>query len=387
MKTTSLNNLVLAIAWLLLIGCSPTTSDDIRRQFVESVPGSEINIPAGRYEFDRSLVARVDDLVIRGEGQAHSILSFAGQKQGAEGILLTGDRLRIEGIAIEDTKGDALKINQSQGVHIRDVRVEWTRGSHTENGAYGIYPVQCEDVLIDRVVAIGASDAGIYVGQSKNIVVRDSLARDNVAGIEIENSTDADVYGNTVQDNTGGILVFDLPNLPVQGGQRTRVYRNNVIGNNTQNFAPAGNTVAGVPAGTGIMVSANDNIEIFENVVMNNETANVLVVSYLITGNDITDPLYDPYPERIHIHNNVLEGGGNEPDSQPLIDLVAQTAEPVPDIVWDGFFRKDGSDPVLCLHSNGDANFVNLNAPSGFEPLFDAEPYECQLPNLPAVSI
>ena len=232
MKTIGLSELALVTGLLLIIGCSPTSSDDIRRQCVESGPGSVITIPAGRYEFDRSLVARVDDLVIRGEGQDQSILSFAGQKQGAEGILLTGDRLHIEGIAIEDTKGDALKINQSQGVVIRDVRTEWTRGSHTDNGAYGIYPVQCENVLIDHAVAIGASDAGIYVGQSKNIIVRDSLARANVAGIEIENSTGADVYGNHVYDNTGGILVFDLPNLPVQGGQRTRVFRNNVIGNN-----------------------------------------------------------------------------------------------------------------------------------------------------------
>lgn len=387
MKTIGLSELALVTGLLLIIGCSPTSSDDIRRQFVESVPGSVITIPAGRYEFDRSLVARVDDLVIRGEGQDQSILSFAGQKQGAEGILLTGDRLHIEGIAIEDTKGDALKINQSQGVVIRDVRTEWTRGSHMDNGAYGIYPVQCENVLIDHAVAIGASDAGIYVGQSKNIIVRDSLARANVAGIEIENSTGADVYGNHVYDNTGGILVFDLPNLPVQGGQRTRVFRNNVIGNNTPNFAPPGNTVAGVPAGTGIMVSANDDIEIFENVIARNETANVLVVSYLITGNDITDPLYDPYPERIHIHDNVLEGGGTEPDSQPLVDLIARTSDPVPDIVWDGFLNEESSGPVLCMHSNGDADFVNLNAPGGFEALFDAKPYECSLPNLPAISI
>ena len=41
-------------------------------------------------------------------------------------------------------------------------------------------------------VAIGASDAGIY-GQSKNIIVRNSVAQYNVAGIEIENSYYADV--------------------------------------------------------------------------------------------------------------------------------------------------------------------------------------------------
>ena len=71
----------------------------------------------------------------------------------------------------------------------------------------------------------GASDAGIYVGQSRNIVVRRNQVEFNVAGIEIENSTDADVYDNMATNNTGGILVFNLPGPPVQDGRRTRVLR------------------------------------------------------------------------------------------------------------------------------------------------------------------
>ena len=39
-----------------------------------------------------------------------------------------------------------------------------------------LYPVQCKNVLIDGCVAIGASDAGIYVGQSQYVIVRNSKA-------------------------------------------------------------------------------------------------------------------------------------------------------------------------------------------------------------------
>src|SRR3546814_2859165 len=92
------------------------------------------------------------------------------------------------------------------------------------------------DVLIDSVYVRGASDAGIYVGQSKNIVVRDSVATENVAGIEIENSYDADVHDNVATKNTGGILVFDLPSLPMQGGHNVRVFENVVNDNSTPNF-------------------------------------------------------------------------------------------------------------------------------------------------------
>ena len=373
---------------LLLVGCGEDVgnSENIRRWFIDATDGSTLTIPPGKFEFDRSLVLRANNIVIVGAGQGRTVLSFRGQRQGAEGILLTGNGIRIEGLAVEDTVGDAIKINQSRDVVIRDVRVEWTRGSHTDNGAYGIYPVQCENVLIEESTAIGASDAGIYVGQSRRIIVRNSLARHNVAGIEIENSTDADVYGNHVVENTGGILVFDLPNLPVQGGRRTRVFDNKVEANNTPNFAPPGNTVAGVPAGTGIMISANDDIEVFGNHVTDNDTANMLVVSYLITGNRPTDENYDPYPERIHIHDNVFEEGGIAPDSDPLKRLVDATEKPVPDIVWDGYARGD-ENPQICIDGNGTADFVNLGAPRGFVASFDLEPHQCTLDSLAAVDL
>ena len=50
--------------------------------------------------------------------------------------------------------------------------------------------------MIEHCIAIGASDAGIYVGQSNNIIVRNCEAFQNVAGIEIENSIKADVHSN-----------------------------------------------------------------------------------------------------------------------------------------------------------------------------------------------
>src|SRR3546814_1386139 len=91
----------------------------------------------------------------------------------------------------------------------------WTGGPSTDNGAYGLYPVQVDNVLIEDSVVKGASDAGIYVGQSTNIIVRNNRAEGNVAGIEIENSTGADVYGNTTTGKTGGILVFKIGRAPV----------------------------------------------------------------------------------------------------------------------------------------------------------------------------
>ncbi len=161
----------------------------------------------------------------------------------------------------------------------------------------------------------GASDAGIYVGQSNNIIVRDNRAEGNVAGIEIENSNNADVYGNTATGNTGGILVFNMPNLPVPGS-KTRVYKNTVVANNHANFGAKGSAVSSVPPGSGVIVNSNDEVEIFDNDVKDNKTANVIISSYYSTGFDTSRGIaaaYDPFPENIYVTGNRFSGGGDDP--------------------------------------------------------------------------
>jgi parallel beta-helix repeat protein len=363
--------------------------ESLQQQLIEARPGDIVEIPAGVHEMTRSLSLTVPGVTIRGEGMDRSILSFKNQRQGAEGLLVSADDFVIEDLAIEDAAGDALKINESDNVTVRRVRTEWTNGPSEFNGAYGIYPVQCSNVLIDGSVAIGASDAGIYVGQSNNIIVRNSRAENNVAGIEIENSTFADVHDNVATNNTGGILVFDLPNLPVQGGRNTRVFNNQIVTNNTPNFAPEGNIVGTVPAGTGVMVLANDSIEIFGNQLANNASANVMIVSYHITGLPVDDPNYDPFPEQIYLHDNNFSGGGDNPDSEPLQALQAVTGQPIPDIVWDGTVVPGSqSADILCLADNGDVDFVNLDAANGFAaPSFDAADHQCSLPSLSEIRL
>ena len=138
------------------------------------------------------------------------------------------------------------------GATFRALHVAWTAGDGTD-GAYGLYPVQSTNVLIEGCTVQGASDSGVYVGQSTSIVVRHNTVLGNVAGIEIENSFDADVYENESHHNTAGILVFDLPGLQQEGGHGIRVFSNDIHENNTQNFAAKGDIVSMVPAGLRIM--------------------------------------------------------------------------------------------------------------------------------------
>lgn len=365
-------------------------------QLIDARPGDVIEIPEGKFSFDRSLSLAVNGVTIRGKGMDKTILSFKDQLAGAEGLLVTASDFTIEDLAIEDTKGDALKVNEGENIVIRRVRTEWTGGPKTENGAYGIYPVQTKNVLLESNVAIGASDAGIYVGQSENVVVRYNRAEKNVAGIEIENTFDADVYENVATDNTGGILVFNMPNLK-QPGARTRVFRNQANANNRGNFGHPGTPVATIPAGSGVVVNSNDQVEIFDNDIKDNKTANVIIASVFSSGlsKDGMSADFDGFPEGIYVYGNRMGGGGKNPDGLDLQALKIAKFGPMgalPDVLWDGFVdpakQIDGATPAalrVCVDNDG-ADVINVDAPNRFNaPEVVTDAVRCSLDKLPAI--
>lgn len=397
---------VFAIA-LALAGCSEPTppapagdtsyAPKLQQQLLDARPGDVIEIPAGRFAFDRSLTLRASGITLRGAGMDKSVLTFKGQKAGAEGLLVNGDDFLIEHLTIEDSKGDGLKISESNNVTMRGVKVQWTGGPSTKNGAYGLYPVKTTNVLIEDCVAIAASDAGIYVGQSRDVVVRRSRAEFNVAGIEIENTINADVYENVATNNTGGILVFNMPALSQQGGQ-IRIYRNKILANNTGNFGAKGTPVASVPAGSGMLINSNDDVEIFDNDIADNATANIIVSSVYSTGYKDSSMAagFDPYPERIYIYGNRLKGGGDSPDGLDLKALKVAAmgfSGSFPDVLWDGYYNKDrtvdgqpASGPQICLEDV--SGVINADGPNGYDnPNTDMTPFRCSLPKLPAIDL
>jgi parallel beta-helix repeat protein len=368
----------------------------LHERLLDAKPGDVIEIPEGTYHFDRSLTLRADGVTIRGAGMDKTVLSFKGQKAGAEGLLVNGDDFAIENLTIQDSKGDGLKISESENITIRGVKVEWTAGPSTKNGAYGLYPVLTKNVLIEDSVSIGASDAGIYVGQSDGVIVRRSRAEKNVAGIEIENTINADVHDNVATGNTGGILVFNMPGLKQQGGN-IRVFNNKVIANNHENFGAKGTPVASVPAGSGIVVNSNDDIEIFGNEIRDNATTNIIISSVYSTGykDSSKSETFDPYPERIYVHGNTLSGGGDSPDGFDLKALkVAMYGlrGNFPDVLWDGYFNKDrkvdgqARGPEICLRDV--SGVINADGPGGYKsPSKDTQSHQCELPRLPAVDL
>jgi parallel beta-helix repeat protein len=410
--------------WLLLMGiacstgCSRATPPQdfakaLQERLISAKPGDVIEVPEGKFHIPRTLSLTVNGVTLRGKGQDKSILSFAGQQSGAQGVLVKANDFTIEGIGIEDTAGDALTIQGGNNIIVRGVRTEWTRGPNETNGPYGIYPVECKNLLVEDSIAKGAADAGIYVGQSENVVIRRNRSEYNVDGYEIENTENVDAYENVATHNAGGMGVFNLPNLPKQGGKHVRVYENQLIENNTPNFAPKSlGPIYYLPTGTGLYVMAIRDVEVFHNKIQNNNTVNAYIINYK-TGVDETslrgtadspitqqifapeDKRYDPFVQFVYFHDNDISGGGQKPDER--VDgpkqLAAALGGTLPDLLYDGVVdprwgRKGPNAGQVCFQNNGGATFLNFDAAGGMKrPVKDIKVYDCALPALTAVNL
>ena len=366
----------------------------IQTQLIMAENGSTIDLDEGTFTFLSSLsMEDKKNIIIRGKGMDKTILSFKGQTEGAEGLRVSnGENITIENMTLQDSKGDLIKTMNVKGITFRNVKVEWTGTPSEKNGGYGLYPVQCQDVMIDNCIAIGASDAGIYVGQSKNIEVKNSKAYHNVAGIEIENSLYASVHDCEAYENTGGILVFDLPDLIQKKGGFCKVFNNHIHDNNFPNFAPKGNIVASVPDGTGILLLAANNVEIFQNKIINNNSIGTGIISYFMTEKPNTDTLYYPYPNAISIHDNEYQRENVRPTGKGRMGLMfrfkLKFGKDVPHILYDGIIDPQTVDSQgntlldkrICIKNNKNQTFANLDAEHGFKGLSkDISKHDCSL--------
>ena len=422
-----LHSILLASLLILAISCSSTSDEQtfdsskvarvseaevekVVEDFIMVEDGGTIEIPAGFFELNTQLIIdNKTDIIIRGAGMDKTFLSFKGLQTGGEGVKIVGNNIIIQDLSIEDAPGDGVKAQLSDGITFRRINVTWTNGDKSLNGTYAIYPVQCKNVLIDEVIASHSRDAGIYVGQSENIVVKNSLAFGNVAGIEIENSDNAEVFGNIARDNSGGILVFNLPGLPKADGARTRIYNNEILANNHENFAtpigegPNGNTVTMIPPGSGIVLLAAKGVEIFGNKILKNKTFGVAIASYQITGFPDEAPNWSPYTTDIYLHDNQYDRSEGFPDlTRELGQLVsiynahgkAETQDIIYDGIWDTSVSKTiESNPMRICISEPSMNelyfsrFFLMDGDDNIEAFKESTPFQnCKVEVLTDIS-
>lgn len=385
------------------INVSPDNENDqqaLRQALIEQAEeGDVVCLEAGTFEFTSQLDVDINGITLQGASQEETTLSFAEAGAGASrGIYITGNDVTVRDFRIENTPGDAIEANTVDNIAMIDLTVWWDCDECTENGAYGVYPVKASGVLVHGCTVKGAADAGVYVGQSKWVRVSNNIVFGNVAGIEIENTVDSEVVNNDVYDNTGGILLFNLPGPEIQGGERSLVHYNDVYENNTRNFAEPGTVVADVPAGTGVMIVATSNNEVRDNLIEDNVSFAVLIVNYLdLLGEDWqNNEEFSRISQGNVVISNSLSNNGR--DIQGFSGLIAtilgisgNEEDPMPDVVYDGChidpeYGLEGEFAPNCAADNTPAatyaNFDYCGDPKGVNAVFES-PAPCAPLDLP----
>ena len=286
-----------------------------------AVSGDIVQVMPGYYH--ETLAVDISDIIIQGVEIDGKRPVLDGKQVLADGLVGSGSNLEIRNFNVVNYTANGLMINGALNVTFTDIYCENT-------GLYGIYPVECVGVTVEGCQVTKVRDAGIYVGQSKNIVVRNCTVYGNVTGIEIENSVDVVVENNEAYDNAGGILVFLLPNNPSKVSRNCKVIRNRVHDNNHENFADPNSTVSNVPSGTGILIMAADKVEVTQNKIQGNNSYGVAVVSLDIDSKKRISSDVNPIPQSCWIHENEMRNNGLDPDPS-----VLKLGFPGADLLWD----------------------------------------------------
>lgn len=284
-------------------------------------PGDTVWVRPGTYR--ETLTLDLSGITLVGEVQGGERATLDGGGELDDAIIGSGSDLEIRGFAIRRYRSNGVMINLGRNITFRDLHVQ-------DTGLYGLYPVEVVGVLVEGCSVTGARDAGIYVGQSRDILVQGNVVSGNVTGIEIENSLDAVVRDNHVFDNTGGILVFGLPNVPSKLSRGCVVENNRVLDNNRPNFADPGAIVAGVPAGTGILILAADEVAVVGNEIRGNHSFGIGIAGLDIFFGSGARYDIDPDPDNCRVYGNQLADNGGDPDS-----LVTDAGLTGADLLWD----------------------------------------------------
>jgi cytochrome c peroxidase len=297
--------------------------ESIQAAIDQAKPGDVVEVMSGTYH--EALKVSQHNITLRGVGASAAEWPLLdGEGSMDNGAFVTGSFFTIEKFVIRNYTENGVIVQGTFGPTFRDLEVH-------NAGKYSVFPILSTNVLIERIVTSGAADSALYVGESTEIIVRESEAFENVTGIEIENSTDAVVENNYVHDNTGGILVFLLPHKNAKEGHNTIIRNNRIEHNNFPNFGEPGTTVSMVPPGVGVIVLIADGTEITGNTIKDNGTVGIAVVNADTFFDDTSNFDIPLNPEQTWIHDNTYTNNGTAPS-----DEATQYGFPSGnDILWD----------------------------------------------------
>ena len=299
----------------------------IQAAVAQARSGDLIRVYPGTYK--ETVYIDKESISLQGVIQEGKWPTLDGEKELNDAFLYSGNGILIENFKIVNYKGNGVMGQAGNNFVIRN---NWV----LDAGVYGIFPEFGKNGLIEHNILTGIEDAAIYVGMCDNVDVRHNEVYGNVAGIEIENSRHVLVENNHSYNNTGGILIFITPGLPIKTCYDVIVRNNFVNDNNHVNFGAPGSLVAGIPSGTGILVMAADQVTIENNIITGNNNAGITVTDLAYGANTANDPEVEPNPDRLVILDNIMIDNGNSPVGELKALMMTKLSTRGPDIVAVG---------------------------------------------------
>jgi parallel beta-helix repeat protein len=286
-------------------------------------PGSTIRLTPGVYAQCVTIAKPGIHLVGEHGGRGVEI-DNPGTADNGITVTSAASGFELDDVTVSGFKSNGVLLIRVNGFAINDVITR-------DDGEYGLFPIGGSNGVIDGCVASDSADTGIYVGQCAHVVVRNSVAHDNVFGFDIENCTDVLVSGCVSYNNSVGISTTLLPGLPVTTASNIRLIGNLVFDNNHHNFADPEDIASHVPPGIGILLLGVDDSTVAGNIVAGNKFTGVAVGSTVLLAVFAGLPPsiisgIDPNPDNNTIRNNIVLGNG----TVPVPGLGAA------DLLWDG---------------------------------------------------
>lgn len=293
-----------------------------------AAPGDLIRVFPGTYS--ETVYIDKDDIQFQGIIKDGQWPVLDGKKELNDAFLYSGNGVVIENFKIVNYKGNGIMGQAGNNFVLRN---NWI----IDAGVYGIFPQFGQNGLIEHNKLTGIEDAAIYVGMCDNIDVKHNEVFANVAGIEIENSRHCLVEGNLSYNNTGGILAFITPGLPIKTAYDIIIRNNFILDNNHENFGAPGSIVSGIPPGTGILVMAADDVIIENNIISNNDNAGIIITDFENAGAAASkDPDSEPNPDRVVILDNFMIDNGQNPVGELKALMLTKLSTTGPDILAIG---------------------------------------------------
>jgi parallel beta-helix repeat protein len=287
-------------------------------------PGAVIKVMPGTYK--ETVYIDKDNITLSGVIEQGRYPVLEGEGKLNDAVLYSGNGTTIENLYITHYKGNGVMGQAGNNFIIRNNIV-------VDTGVYGIFPQLGKNGIVSHNVISGIEDAAIYVGMSENVDVVFNHVFESVAGIEIENSRHSLVESNFIYDNTGGVLAFITPGLPIKTCGDVLIRNNFIVGNNHENFAIPGSLVSNIPQGTGVLVMACDDVVVEGNIIADNESVGIVFTDFSLASNTATDPDSEPNPNRPKILNNIMRNNGQNPAPAVRAIMAAMLETSGPDIV------------------------------------------------------